>query len=150
MPFMIVLTVRGFRGIPSWLEKNQFNRGKTKASLYLLVVLCSLYTFSFSFPSLIKKYSNDYWWVTDKLHKTVEKQGITNAIVFIDCWHPPDPDKPHLIYYGSGFQFNSPDLTDEVIYALDLKDKNRELMEAFPDRNYYFCNFFWDRNIVAW
>ncbi|MCK5011066.1 MAG: glycosyltransferase family 39 protein [Deltaproteobacteria bacterium] len=150
MPFMIVLTVRGFLGIPSWLEKNQFNRGKTKASLYLLVVLCSLYTFSFSFPSLIKKYSNDYWWVTDKLHKTVEKQGITNAIVFIDCWHPLDLDKPHLIYYGSGFQFNSPDLTDEVIYALDLKDKNRELMEAFPDRNYYFCNFFWDRNIVAW
>jgi 4-amino-4-deoxy-L-arabinose transferase-like glycosyltransferase len=150
MPFMIVMTVRGFLGIPSWLEKNRFNRGKTKATLYLLVFLCSLYTFSFSFPSLIKKYSNDYWWVTDKLHKTVEKQGITNAIVFIDCRHPLDPDKPHLIYYGSGFQFNSPDLTDEVIYALDLKDKNRELMEAFPDRDYYFCNFFWDRTTIAW
>ena len=150
MPFMIVLTVRGFLGIPSWLEKNQFNRGKTKASLYLLVVLCFFYSFSLSFPSLIKKYSNDYWWVTEKLHKTVEKQGITNAIVFIDCWHPLDPDKPHLIYYGSGFQFNSPDLTDEVIYALDLKDKNSELMESFPDRNYYFCNFFWDRNTMAW
>ena len=149
-PFMIVLTVRGFLGIPHWLEKKHFNRSKTEASLYLLVFLCFLYMFLFSLPSLIKKYSNDYWWVTDKIHKTVKRQGITNAIVFIDCWHPPDTTKPRLIYYGSGFLFNSPDLTDEVIYALDLKERNSELMEAFPDRNYYFCSFFWDRNNIAW
>jgi hypothetical protein len=105
---------------------------------------------SFSFPSLIKKYSNDYWWVTDQIHEAVEKQKITNAIVFIDCWHPPDTTKPNLIYYGSGFQFNSPDLKDDVIYALDLKEKNSELMKLFPDREYYFVPFFWDRDTVAW
>ena len=149
-PFMIILTVRGFLGIPDWLEKKRFNKRKTEASLYLLLLFCFLYTFLSSLPSLIKKYSNDYWWVTDKIQKTVKKQGIANAIVFIDCWHPPDTAKPNLIYYGSGFQFISPDLKDDVIYALDLKERNSELMKAFPNRRYYYCNFFWDRNIVAW
>ena len=149
-PFMIILTVRGFLEIPYWLEKKHFSRKTTESTLYLCLFLCLLYMVSFSLPSLIKKYSNDYWWVTDKLHEAVEKQGITNAIVFIDCWHPPDITKPNLIYYGSGFQFNSPDLKDDVIYALDLKEKNSELMKLFPDRVYYFFPFFWDRDIVAW
>jgi hypothetical protein len=149
-PFMIILTVRGFLALPPWLEKKGFMKRTAEASLFLFLLLCFLYTLSFSFPTLIKKYSDDYWWVTDKLHRKVEEQGITNAIVFIDCWHPLDLEKPHLIYYGSGFQFNSPDLRDDVIYALDLKERNSELMEAFPNRNYYFCNFFWDRNSIAW
>jgi len=149
-PFMIILTVRGFLGISDWLEKKHFSKRKTEASLYLFLVICFLYTLSFSLPSLIKKYSNDYWWVSDKIQKTVKKQGITNAIVFIDCWHPPSTTKPSLLYYGSGFQFNSPSLKDEVIYALDLKERNSELMNEFPNRHYYFCNFFWDRNTSPW
>jgi len=149
-PFMIILTVRGFLEMPHWLEKKRFNKRKTEAFLYLLLFSCFLYTFTISFPSLVKKYSNDYWWVTDKVHKAVTQRGITNAIVFIDCWHHPDSEKPRLIYYGSGFQFNSPALKDDVIYALDLKEKNRELMKLFPDRKYYFVPFFWDRTITAW
>jgi hypothetical protein len=94
---------------------------------------------SFTFPSLVKKYSNDYWWVTDKIHKEVIKQGITNAIIFIDVWHPPGITEPNHIPYGSGFQFNSPDLKDDVIYAMDLREKNSELMKGFPQRQYYLC-----------
>jgi hypothetical protein len=104
--------------------------------------------FSFTFPQLAKKYSKDYWWVTDKLHKAAQKQGLTNAVVFVDCWHPPEVFQPNLLYYGSGFQFNSPDLRDEIIYALDLKEKNSELMEAFPERSFYYYNYFKDPNAV--
>ena len=150
LPFLIILTVRGFLFLPQWLEAKGYNRKKTEATLYLSVTLFFLYTFSVSFPSLVAKYGNDYWWVTDKINRTVQEKGITNAIVFIDCWHPPDILEPRLIYYGSGFQLNSPDLDDEVIFALDLKEKNGELMKAFPDRRYYHCNFFWDRDVIAW
>jgi hypothetical protein len=104
--------------------------------------------FSFSLPQLVKKYSNDYWWVTDKLHTAVQKQSLTNAVVFVDCWHPPDVTQPNLLYYGSGFQFNSPDLNDEVIYALDLKKKNSELMKAFPARSFYYYNYFQNPHAV--
>jgi len=139
VPFVVIFTVRGFLELPKWLEEKGFERRKVNATLYFLLFTCILYTVSFSIPALIKKYSNDYWWITDKIHKEVTKQGITNAIVFIDVWHPPGINQPNLIPYGSGFQFNSPDLSDDVIYAMDLREKNSALMKAFPQRNYYLC-----------
>jgi len=149
-PFLIIFTVRAFLALPPWLETKHFDKRRTEATLSLLLLICVTCAVLFSVPSLIKKYSSDYWWVTSKLHNTVKEQGITNAIIFVDCWHPPDIPQPNLIYYGSGFQYNSPNLHDDVIYALDLKEKNRELIRAFPGRNYYYCPFFWDRRTVAW
>jgi len=140
-PFMIVLTARGFLSLPLWFEKKFFDRRRTEALLYLVLFLCFFYTFVFSLPSLIKKYSNDYWGVTDRIHNAVKEQGITNALIFIDVWYGNPTDGPNLIPYGSGFQFNSPDLNDDVIYAMDLRGKNRDLMDVFPGRNYYLCKF---------
>jgi hypothetical protein len=122
-----------------WLEQKGFDRRTTEASLYLLLLCAFLYTFSFSLPSLINKYSDDYRWITDKIHNEVKAQEITNSIVFIDVWHPSGITEPNLIPYASGFQFNSPDLSDDVIYAIDLKEKNAKLMKAFPGRSYYLC-----------
>jgi hypothetical protein len=139
LPFAVILTVRGFLELPKWLEAKGFERLKTEATLYFLLLVCLFYTTSFSIPSLIKKYSDDYWWITDKIHKEVRRKGITNALVFIDVWHPSHITEPNLIPYGSGFQFNSPDLDDEVIYAIDLRERNRILMNAFPERSYYLC-----------
>ena len=141
LPFMIILTARGFFTLSEFLEHKQYNKRKVEATLYVLLVLCFLYTFSVSLPRLVKKYSNDYWGVTSRIHTAVTEKGITDAIVFLDCWDASDTTKPNLLYYGSGFQFNSPDLNDAVIYALDLKDKNRELMDAFPAKRYYRCTF---------
>jgi hypothetical protein len=147
-PLMVILTVRGFFELVHWLGTKRFIRSKTESTLYLFLFICLLYMFSFTFPQLVKKYSKDYWWVTDKLHNAVQKQGLTNAVVLVDCWHPPEVSQPNLLYYGSGFQFNSPDLHDEIIYALDLKEKNSELMEAFPERSFYYYNYFKDPNAV--
>jgi len=141
LPFAIILTVRGFFTLLQFLEQKQCNKRKTEATLYVLLVLCFLYTFSVSLPRLVKKYSNDYWGVTSRIHTAVTEQEITDAIVFLDCWDASDPTEPNLLYYGSGFQFNSPDLNGEVIYALDLKDKNSKLMDAFPAKRYYRCRF---------
>ncbi len=139
LPFAVLLTVRGFLELPKWLALRGLDKRKTEATLFCLLLLFVFYTISLSIPSLINKYSDDYWWITDKIHKEVTKQGITNAIVFIDVWHPPGINQPNLIPYGSGFQFNSPDLSDDVIYAMDLREKNSALMKAFPQRNYYLC-----------
>jgi len=141
MPFMALLTARGFLALPHWLNKWSFDRRRTEASLYLLLLLCFFYTFAVSLPSLLQKYANDYWGVTDRIHATVKKQGIANAIVFIDVWYGNPTDNPNLIPYGSGFQFNSPLLKDEIIYAMDLRDKNLNLMKVFPGRNYFLCKF---------
>ena len=139
MPFAIIFSVRCFMGLPGWLEQKGFDRKKVKATLALLLICCFTYTFLFSFPRLISKYSDDYWYATDKIHAEVQRQGIKNAVVFIDVWIPRGVKSPNLISYGSGFQFNTPNLTDDVIYAIDLKKKNIELMNYFSDREFYFC-----------
>ncbi len=149
-PFLIMLSARCFLALPRWLEEKGFSKRRVTATLYLALVFCFLDSFALSVPRLVKQYSHDYWWVTDKLHTTVRRQGITNAIVFMDCRHLPGTPAPRLIFYGSGFQFKSPQLTDEVIYALDLGERNSELMRAFPGRKYYRCNFFWDTSVEAW
>jgi hypothetical protein len=149
-PFLILFTVRGVLRIPAWLEKKGFNRERSRAALCLILCACVLWMLLFAFPSRVAKYSRDYWWVTDKIHAAAEERGIANAIIFIDCWESPDAAAPNLLYYGSGFQFNSPDMHDDVIYALDLKERNGELMKAFPGRKYYRCNFFWDPSAEAW
>ena len=138
-PFLIMFTARGVLELPNWLRERGFDAKRSEATLYLILFFSIIYMLSFSLPSLIKKYSNDYWWVTNKIHKAVKAQSISNAIVFIDVWYPPGITEPNRIPYGSGFQFNSPDLKDDVIYAMDLREKNGELMGAFPDRNYYLC-----------
>lgn len=138
-PFLILLTVRAFLALPGWLRERGFDAKRSEATLYILLFVCIVYLFAFSLPPLIKKYSNDYWWVTDKIHREVTSQGIRDAIVFIDVWYPPGITEPNHIPYGSGFQFNSPDLKDDVIYAMDLRGKNGELMSAFPGRSYYLC-----------
>jgi len=134
--------VRGFLALPEWLQKKGFDKQRAEASLYLLLLVCFIYMLSYSLPSLVKKYSNDYWWVTDKIHNAVKEQAIHNAIVFIDVGYSPSAGEPNLIPYGSGFQFNAPDLKSDVIYAIDLKGRNRELMKAFPGRDYYLCKIY--------
>lgn len=150
-PLLIVLTVRGFLKIPTMLAKFSFNKLKVETTLYLLLSLCFTYTLFFSLPALFKKYSNFYWHVDNTLHKTVTQTKITNAIVFINIMHPPGTSIdatvppgttiPNLPVYGSGFLYNSPDLDDSIIYALDLGEKNRELMYEYPGRNYFLWKF---------
>jgi hypothetical protein len=142
LPFMIILSARGFSELTIWLATRGFDRRRVKATLYLVLCLFFLYAVSISFPMLIKKYSNDYWSVTDKIHKAVKKQGITNALVFIGVWYPPDITGPNPILYGSGFLYNSPDLNDDIVYAMDLKGKNKALMQDFSGREFYLCKFY--------
>jgi hypothetical protein len=67
--------------------------------------------------------------------------NISNAIVFMDVMYPPGTTVPNLPVYGSGFLYNSPDLKDSVIYAIDLGDKNIELINEYPARDYYLWKF---------
>ncbi len=63
---------------------------------------------------------------------TVQEHSLTNAIVFTEVgqwfewWN-----------YGEVFSSNSPLLEGDVIYARDLGESNRILMDEYPDRNFY-------------
>jgi hypothetical protein len=66
------------------------------------------------------------------VYRQVEKEGITNAVVFIST------------HTGVIRPMSKGDLTrndvnykNDVLYALDLKEKNEALMRYYPERKFY-------------
>jgi hypothetical protein len=132
---LVLLTARGIFFLPRIRYLKPLSE-RVKAALTILLILCILYTAFISLTFLTKEYSHWYWGVSDLLYKQVKKRGIKDALIFVDCKQPPDPG-----YLGPGFLHNSPSLDDEVIFAIDLREKNVELMRDFPGRDYYLCWF---------
>jgi hypothetical protein len=73
-----------------------------------------------------------YNFVSRVSQQAVERAGVSNAVVFVDAgpvnewWN-----------YGMVFSANTPRLDTDVIYARDLGARNRELMDLYPNRNFY-------------
>ena len=81
-------------------------------------------------PASVKFYRNAFYRNGSKtdLLDMVYRDNITNAIVFVD---------PNM--YTNVFRANSPTLDGEVIYARNLGERNRLLMEYYPNRKYYLA-----------
>ncbi len=61
-------------------------------------------------------------------YDTVEKAGIKNALIFI---------RNVKLFYPKWYTRNSPDLSGGVLYVLHLGDRNKELMDFYPQKEYY-------------
>lgn len=140
-PFLAMLTVRGILKVPELTEKLNLNRHRVSAVLILFITAFFLYSIAFSVPERYKKYASSYWFVNNRISALVKEHNITNAVVFIDVNLPRGIDTPNTLGYGQGFLHNSPLLDTDIIYAMDLGYKNIELMETFPDRQYYILTY---------
>ncbi len=62
-------------------------------------------------------------------YNTVEQAGISNAVIFISDIEGD--------LYPQWYTRNSLDYSDDVLYALDLGEENKLLMDYYPERQYY-------------
>ncbi len=70
------------------------------------------------------------------LYATVEKQGLSNSVVFIRDWVGKSlPLEP------TDLTRNAPDRNDSVLYVRDLGERNAELMRAMPERSFYVATY---------
>jgi len=130
--FMIILlTSRGILRMPT-LINNTFGLetppGRIKAAVGTAIVICTLIALSFNVPPFAKFYSNSYRGINTLVFKAVEKNDVKNAVVFVRS------------YYNAAFIGNSPLCDGEVIYVRDLGEKNRLMMDYYPDRKYYIAD----------
>jgi hypothetical protein len=51
--------------------------------------------------------------------------------------------------WGSGFMFDSPRLDDDIVYAVDRGEKNKDLIRCFSDRQAYIYYGTLDRGFLA-
>jgi hypothetical protein len=66
------------------------------------------------------------------LYQKVKRQGITNAVIFISTHTGVIRPMP-----AGDLTRNDADYNNEVLYALDLKEKNERLMQYYPKRKFY-------------
>lgn len=74
-----------------------------------------------------------------RLIKTARELKIKNAVIFVkECsgWW----------CYGSVLPQNSPDLNSDILWAMDLKERNSELFDKYPDRKFFIADY--DRNVI--
>ena len=128
---LILLTARGIIHTPDIIKKkfqSKLSEGDLRYFLSLIIGFCVCVALCVNVPTLIKLYSDDYWGVNTKVQKAVEREKISNAVVFVNS------------YYGSVLALNSPQLDNEVIYVRDLGVKNKLMMDCYPGRKYYLAS----------
>ena len=149
LPFLAVLSALSLIEIPDIIHRRINTISKKYISIICGIILGLLffYNIAFTIPLMIKGdepnfywkdrgYANSYWGVDAYLLKRVQKQELKNSIVFVDYDYPVFPFDS-LLWYGSGFLNNSPDLKDNVIYARHLGAKDTLLMDYYPDKRYF-------------
>ncbi len=150
LPLLMILTVRGLLMIPGFCRQRlglrRLDLARAGRAVVVTVVVLFSYDLLITMPGLVRgksdyfwtdrQYANSYWGVDAYLKNLVKKQQLGNAIVFVDFDYPAIR-LDSLLWYGSGFLNNSPDLQGSVIYARHLGSRDTLLMNYFPNRKYY-------------
>ena len=123
IPLPVVLALRGLQRLDGWLPP---------AAVPMLGLLLTLHAFAFYWPRyIVPNDGRDYEQASPIVNRLARQAGLAKARVLIDT------RDPNGFRYSSGFIYNDPLLSGEVIYALDLPGKNACLFDAFPDRTIY-------------
>lgn len=150
LPFLVLISVQGIFSIPDFIRNGLgFKRVGAKRIenlVKLLIVILFAGDVFITIPGLIKgksydywsdrRYANSYWGVDPYLGKMAAKRKITNSLVFVAFDYPVFPFDS-LLWFGSGFLHNVPDLKSDVIYARHLGPRDTLLMNFYPERRYY-------------
>ncbi|MDD4737466.1 MAG: hypothetical protein PHP44_15315, partial [Kiritimatiellae bacterium] len=127
----ILLTARGLHMLPTLL-KNTFAVSIPPLRIHRVaagwIAFMTLCAWLLNLPPLIRLYADDYWCVNRQVLNTVEQQGITNAVVYLNS------------YYACAFPENTPTLDGDILYVLDLHDKNRLMTTLYPERKHYLAD----------
>jgi hypothetical protein len=142
-----LLSARGLIALRSLAERI-FRRERTRGlemAIGGILVLLFLYAFFIRLPGWVRpKHTEDTYKVVDRnfagtgasIHRTLGQMGLGRALIIMKFLHHPPAFFP-TGGWGSGFLYNDPDLSGEVIYAKDRGDKNTDLFTCFPERRIY-------------
>jgi len=126
LPAVVIMMTRAFT---HWMSQG---REPESAFAKLALVGLLIHTLVFAYPGLLYHYGNHYRWASAAIRDEVHMKGISDAVVFV---------KNVNWGWKSAFPLNDYPLEkNSVIFAKDLGEKNRLLMERFPDRKFYCCH----------
>ena len=138
LPFIFMLTARALLRIIAEISSlKHYTEEHVKDAFFVLLLLSVMFTGFVRMPRLYQFYSNSFWHVDNKLMKKAQAMGIENALIFQKSYYY-EQDKGSNV--GSGLLHNSPGLSDSIVFARDLGERNAELVPFFPGRRYYIAS----------
>ncbi len=158
-PVLVVFSAQGILELGSWMRSRfpQLSTASIKNGLIVVMSIFTAYAFIIRAPRWIKPPGIDSFFhrldyknlgSTASVNRTIRAVGIRKAVVILKFLYVPVKDYP-TSRWGSGFMFDSPRLDDEVVYAVDRGEKNRDLIRCFPDRQAYIYYGTLDRGFLA-
>lgn len=161
LPMTVLLSARGLdvcREAAGWLHKNSFMKTWRTRSAATAIVMLFLYGFTgwliysnvdqffvkstystreyppVSLVPMKLTAMKNFNGISRRVPDAVAAFDITNAVVFV---------KDHRWQgFGAVSSFNRPTLDTPVVYAKDINDQiNRQVMEHFPERSYYWTPY---------
>jgi hypothetical protein len=133
-PYFIILAARGLQCLVKMFSGNSNSDQlgqeiKQPFRALLIVGLFIIISIPVRAGDFGLQYNVPHLQVDRSLYQTVKQQNIHDAIVFIE-----PQDRQELIV-GCGFFMNTPDLnSQDIIFAKDLGEKNKELLKQYPER----------------
>ena len=131
---LIILTARGILCLPDFVRQVlliQATRLQIKSTISFALLLCLTFMLCCRLPAVVHYYASyDFYpHIRPDMLKTVERQKVNRAVVFIDPY-----------FYRSVFPANAPLLDGDVVYAKDLDQKpsqKAKWVESYPNREFF-------------
>ncbi len=156
LPALLLLTARGITKAPLLLRKIGIPRRAGCRFILIFISACFLYSILCWQPYFWKSRKALICQGRKRMLIAVKGAGIHNAIIFIRPAYMPAIYQPllneenarqsaflpimHPIYL-TGLSQNSPGLRDDVLYALDLGEKNTGLIKHYSGRRYFIYEY---------
>jgi len=147
LPGLCILSVRGMQAMPDFI-KDLFSKDtpiqRIRTKTRMMIMISFILYLTVGIPYLFREYSVDYWEVSTELVRTLKREKIENAVVFVKFEYDDFDEEVHNIlgayHYGplnSAFLHNSPLLDTDIVFARDMGSDNYLLKRSFPNKKYY-------------
>lgn len=147
IPIFFLLSAYGITEFPRLITLKFKKLNKALAKKVTAGVLIVLITFAFfvRFPSWIwppyagwcyDGFANNFAGVTPKIHRTLKTLQLKQSIIILKFLYFPFEYFPDG-WWSTGFLYNDPFLSENIIYANDKGDNNIKLLQCFPKRKIF-------------
>ena len=137
LPYFIILVTRGIQCLGelclrNWNTESIDPSCAKPAPAIIMAIVLFLFAGFTRLSDLVPQYYLSVLEVDRRIEHVTKKMEIKNAVVFIE------PQDTHELILGSGFFMNTPDLAaQDVIYAKDLGEHNKRLLQVYSGRKGY-------------
>ena len=148
IPIFLLLSAHGINEIPRLIsfKFKKLNKQSIKKVTIGILIIFTTYAFFVRFPQWIwpldsewnyLTFTKNFGRTTPNINNTLKSLSLGKSVVIMKFLYHPFEFEPHRWWWGSGFQYNDPQLKGNIVYAHNRDNENISLFKCFPERDFY-------------